>query len=174
MKSPNQGGVPLLVQRLRDEDDDEPQFKPLEWGLVRRLFSYTKPHAAKRNWLIVLTLFRSAQLPALVWLGAEIIAGPIARHETDRLLWWLAGYCALALFTDGLFHFRQRFALEIGELIVNGLRTEIFSHVQRMPMSFFHRVKLGRIISRVTSDVEAIRVGIQDSLFVSIVQIGQM
>jgi ATP-binding cassette subfamily B protein len=174
MKSPNQGGVPLLVQRLRDEDDDEPQFKPLEWGIVRRLFGYTKPHARKRNWLIVLTLFRSAQLPALVWLGAEIIAGPIARHETDRLVWWIAGFCALSLFTDGLFHFRQRFALEMGELIVNGLRTEIFSHVQRMPMSFFHRVKLGRIISRVTSDVEAIRVGIQDSLFVSIVQIGQM
>ena len=174
MKPTNSGGVPLLVQRVRDEDDDEPQFKPLAWGIVRRLYGYTQPHAAKRNWLIVLTLFRSAQLPALVWLAAEIIAGPIARHETDRLIWWLAGYCALALFTDGLFHFRQRFALEMGELIVNGLRSEIFAHVQRMPMSFFHRVKLGRIISRVTSDVEAIRVGIQDSLFVSIVQIGQM
>jgi len=174
MKVPNPGGVPLLVQRLRDEDDDEPQFKPLEWGLVRRLFSYTKPHAAKRNWLIVLTLFRAAQLPALVWLAAEIITGPVAGHQTGQLAWWIAGYCALALFTDGLFHFRQRFALEIGELIVNGLRSEIFAHVQRMPMSFFHRVKLGRIISRVTSDVEAIRVGIQDSLFVSIVQMGQM
>ena len=174
MKPPNQGGVPLLVQRLRDEDDDEPQFMPLEWGIIRRLFSYTKPHAKKRNWLIVLTFLRSVQLPALVWLAAEIIAGPIARHETGMLVWWIAGFCVLALATDGVFHFRQRFALELGELIVNGLRSEIFAHVQRMPMSFFHRVKLGRIISRVTSDVEAIRVGIQDSLFVSIVQIGQM
>ncbi len=174
MKPPTQGGVPMLVQRLRDEDDDEPQFKPLEWGIIRRLFGYTAPHARKRNWLIVLTIFRAMQLPGLVWLGAEIIAGPIARHETEHLGVWIAAFCALALATDGLFHFRQRFALEMGELIVNGLRSEIFSHVQRMPMSFFHRVKLGRIISRVTSDVEAIRVGIQDSLFVSIVQIGQM
>ena len=175
MKPPVQNaGVPLLVQRLRDEDDDEPQFKPLEWEIIRRLLGYTKPHARQRNWLIVLTLLRSSQLPALVWLGAEIIAGPIARHETDRLVWWLAGYCLLALLTDGLFHFRQRFALELGERIVNDLRLEIFMHVQRMPMSFFNRVKLGRIISRVTSDVEAVRVGIQDSLFVSIVQMGQM
>jgi ATP-binding cassette subfamily B protein len=174
MKPANQGNVPLLVHRVRDEDDDEPQFKPLEWGIVRRLLGYTKPHATKRNWLIVLTLLRSAQLPALVWLGAEIITGPIARHETSSLFWWIVGYCVLALLTDGLFHFRQRFALELGELIVNDLRTEIFRHVQCMPMSFFHRVKLGRIISRVTSDVEALRVGIQDSLFVSIVQIGQM
>jgi len=177
MKPPSiakEAGVPLLVQRLRDEDDDEPQFKPLEWGIILRLIGYTKLHVAKRNWLVVLTLMRAAQLPSLVWLGAEIITGPIAGHEPGRLFWWIAGYLALALFTDGCFHFRQRFALELGELLVNHLRSEIFSHVQRMPMSFFHRVKLGRIISRVTSDIEAIRLGVQDSLFVSIVQIGQM
>ncbi len=174
MKSSKQGAVPLLVQRIRDEDDDEPQFKPLEWGLLRRLYGCTRPHAAKRNWLIVLTIMRAGLLPAMVWLSAEIIIGPIARHETGQLFWWIAGYGVLALLTDGLFHFRQRFALELGELIVNGLRSAIFAQVQRMPMSFFHRVKLGRIISRVTSDVEALRVGIQDSLFVSIVQFGQM
>lgn len=177
MKPPSiakDAGVPMLVQRLRDEDDDEPQFKPLEWGIIRRLIGYTKLHAAKRNWLVVLTVMRAMQLPSLVWLGAEIITGPIAGHEASRLFWWIAGYLALAVFTDGCFHFRQRFALELGELMVNHLRSEIFSHVQRMPMSFFHRVKLGRIISRVTSDVEAIRLGVQDSLFVSIVQIGQM
>ena len=58
-----------------------------------------------------------------------------------------------------MFHFRQRYALEIGETVVNGLRADIFAKMQRQPMSFFHRMKLGRIISRVTSDVEAVRVG---------------
>lgn len=167
-------GVPLLVHRSRDEDEDEAQFKPLEWGLIRRLFRYTRPYAWKRNALILLTLLRSTQLPALVWLGARIITGPISRHETDHLAYWIFGYFMLGLVTDALFHFRQRFALELGESIVNDLRAEIFAHVQAMPMSFFHRMKLGRIISRVTSDVEALRVGIQDSLFVSIVQFGQM
>ncbi|MEZ6190255.1 MAG: ABC transporter transmembrane domain-containing protein [Phycisphaerales bacterium] len=41
-------------------------------------------------------------------------------------------------------------------------------------MRFFNRTKLGRIISRMTSDAEAIRAGVQDVLFVSIVQFGQM
>jgi ATP-binding cassette subfamily B protein len=172
---PKDAGVPLLVHRSRDDDeDDEVQFKPLEWGLVRRLFGYTRPHATKRNWLILLTVLRSMQLPALVWLGALIITRPIAQHDTANLPYWIAGYLALTVVTDVLFHFRQRYALELGESIVNDLRSEIFAHVQRMPMSFFHRVKLGRIISRVTSDVEALRVGIQDSFFVSIVQFGQM
>ena len=71
----------------------------------------------------------------------------------------------IALTTDGLFHFRQRYALEIGESVVNALRADFFARMQRQPMKFFNQVKLGRIISRVTSDVEAVRVGIQDVAF---------
>ncbi|MGC4072025.1 MAG: ABC transporter ATP-binding protein [Nibricoccus sp.] len=168
-------GRPLsLVQRLRDEDDDEPQSKPLEWGLIRRLFGYMRAHAGKRNTLLVLTVFRSAQLPGLVWLGSMIIAGPIADHNMKLLWWGLGAYALLAVLTDGFFHFRQRFALELGEMVVNRLRSEVFAHVQRMPMGFFHRTKIGRIIGRMTSDVETVRTAIQDVFFVSIVQVGQM
>ena len=168
-------GRPLsLVQRLRDEEADEPQFKPLEWGIIRRLFGYMRPNATKRNGLLALTLLRSAQLPALVWLASTIIAGPIADHDL-KLVWWGVGaYAAMAFLTDGFFHFRQRFALELGEAVVNRLRSEVFAHVQRMPMGFFNRMKLGRIIGRMTSDVETVRTAIQDVFFVSIVQIGQM
>ena len=163
----------ILVQRSREDEDDE-QFKPLEWGLIRRLFGYTKAVAAKRNWLIALTIVRSAQLPAFSWLMAGIINGPITHRDLARLALGVSGYAILAITTDGVFHFRQRFALEIGESVVNQLRSEIFARVQRQPMSFFHRVKLGRIISRVTSDVEALRVGIQDVFFVSVIQFGSM
>ena len=162
-----------LVHRVQD-DDDEARVRPLEWGLIRRLFGYTRPVRKKRNRLLVFTLIRSAQLPALVWASAAIISGPIARHEVGALPWAVLAYAALAVSTDLLFHWRQRYALEIGETVVNGLRADIFAKTQRQPMSFFHRVKLGRIISRITSDVEALRVGIQDVAFVSAIQLGQM
>jgi ATP-binding cassette subfamily B protein len=162
-----------LVQRPRDDEDEE-QFKPLEWGLIRRLFGYTSAVTAKRNLLIAFTVIRSAQLPAFSWLMAVIINGPITHRDVTGIALGVAGYALLALSTDGLFHFRQRYALEIGEAVVNQIRSEIFARVQRMPMSFFHRVKLGRIISRVTSDVESLRVGIQDVLFVCVIQTGQM
>ncbi|HEY1848907.1 MAG TPA: ABC transporter ATP-binding protein, partial [Opitutaceae bacterium] len=124
--------------------------------------------------MVVLTLIRSAQLPALVVVTAFVIKGPIAHGNVHGILLGTAGFLALAIMTDVMFHFRQRYALEIGETAVNGLRAEIFEKTQRQPMSFFHRVKLGRIISRVTSDVEAVRVGIQDVGFVSAIQFGQM
>jgi ATP-binding cassette, subfamily B, bacterial len=163
-----------LVRRVRDEDDDEEQFKPLEWGLIRRMFLYAAPVKGKLTALSIMSVIRSAQLPAFAWIMALIIKGPISRGDLNGIAWGLAGYALLALSTDGLFHFRQRYALEIGETVVNGLRADIFAKTQRQPMSFFHRMKLGRIIGRVTSDVEALRLGIQDVLFVSVIQFGQM
>jgi ABC-type multidrug transport system fused ATPase/permease subunit len=172
--APTPSGRPLaLVQRVRDEEP-EAEVKPLDWGIVSRLIGYTRPFARKRNWLIILTVLRAGQLPALAWMTALIIAGPISRGELSPLFWWITGYAVLAVFTDGFFHFRQRFALEIGEAVVSRMRADIFDHVSRMPMSFFHRVKLGRILSRVTSDVESLRVGIEHVFFVGIVQLGQM
>jgi ATP-binding cassette subfamily B protein len=163
-----------LVRRLRDDEDDEEIQKPLEWSLIRRMFLYAAPVKKKVTALSVLTFIRAAQLPALVWLATIIIKGPISHGDAAALWAGVFGYAVLALSTDGLFHFRQRYALEIGETVVNGLRAEIFAKVQRQPMSFFQRMKLGRIIGRLTSDVEALRVGIQDVLFVSAVQGGQM
>lgn len=175
---PGPGGRDLmLVYRARDEDDEE-QFRPLEWGLIRRLFSYASPVRRKLLALSILTVIRAAQLPLLPWLVSAVIGlisqGVITRDDPHWLWWGVAVYAVLALLTDVLFHFRQRYALEVGEVVVNRLRADIFAKVQRQPMSFFHRVKLGRIISRVTSDVEALRVGIQDVLFVSVIQAGQM
>ena len=163
-----------LTRRESDDDEDEEQFKPLEWGLIRRLFTYTRPFAAKRNTLIGLTLIRSMQIPAITWAMGRIIAGPIERHELEILPWAVLGYGVLAIVTDGMFHFRQRYALELGEEVVTALRQAIFDRMQSMPMSFFHRTKLGRIIGRVTTDVETVRAGIQDVLFVGIIQFGQM
>jgi ATP-binding cassette subfamily B protein len=86
----------------------------------------------------------------------------------------MVGFTALALTTQWVMHFRQRFAYELGEAVVFDLRNHIFAHLQSMPMSFYHRTKLGRIISRMTSDVEDVRMGVQEVLYVSLVQVGQM
>ncbi len=163
-----------LVHRVRDPDDDEEQFKPLDWRLIRRILTYASPVRRKLSIMVLLTLARSAQLPALAWVTALVITGPVANGDTHGILLGTLGFASLAVLTDVMFHFRQRYALEIGETVVNGMRSDIFSKTQRQPMSFFHRIKLGRILSRVTSDLEAVRVGIQDVGFVSAIQFGQM
>src|SRR5687768_876496 len=135
---------------------------------------YTQPYAAKRNWLLVLVLMRAIQLPALTWIVAAVIDGPIQRENVSGVMWGAAGFAVLALSTQLVMHFRQRLALELGESVVCDLRNAMFEHLQQMPMGWYNRTKVGRIISRMTSDVEDVRVGVQEVLFVSLVQLGQM
>ncbi len=164
---------PTLV-RLTHQDDDHRRQRPLDFRLISRLMTYTQPYAAKRNGLLVMVLIRSIQLPALTWMVAAVIKGPIARDDLRGLAWGAAGFAAPALSTQAVMHFRQRWALELGEAVVADLRLALFAHLQRLPLSWFHRTKVGRTISRMTSDTEDVRVGVQEVLFVSLVQLGQM
>jgi ATP-binding cassette subfamily B protein len=167
--------VPVQITRLRHDLDREPDTRPLDFGLIRRLLTYTKPYAAKRNWLLVTVALRAIQLPCVAWVIGAVINGPIAgKAPLSGVLSGAAGLLALALFTQINFHYRQRLALELGEAVIRDLQQQIFTHLQKMPMSFFNRTKIGRIISRVTSDCEAMRIGVQDVLFVTLVGLGQM
>jgi ATP-binding cassette, subfamily B, bacterial len=161
------------IQRETDDEENIHQ-RPLEYGLMVRLFSYTKPYRRKRNWLIALVITRAIQLPTLAWMIGETISGPIARHDAHGTLLAAGGFLAFAAVTQFMFHFRQRLALELGEAVIQDLRRDIYAHLLKMPMSFFNRTKIGRIISRFTSDAEAVRVGVQDVAFVTSVQLGQM
>lgn len=159
---------------LRRADDYESDRHPLELRLVSRIFGYTRPYRAKRNWLLLLVFLRSLQLPGLTWLTAAVITGPVQRHDVAGVAWGTLAFAALAVFTQVVMHYRQRLALELGEAVVHDLRRDLFAHLVRLPMSFFNQTRLGRVISRMTSDVENVRAGVQEVLFVSIVQIGQM
>jgi len=152
------------------QEEREADKAPLQWPLIRRIFRYTNPYATKRNWLFALTFTRGVQLSALAWLIGRTINGPISNRNLTEIYWYAAAYFGLALFTIVNFHFRQRFALEIGEAVVHDMRTELFAKLMTMPMSFFNQTKFGRIISRLTSDIDSVRAGVQDVVFVLVVQ----
>ncbi len=146
----------------------------LDWQLVRRLFDYTRPYASTRNWLVLLVVIRAVQLPLISWAIARIISGPIAKLDSGSTLLGVSGLLALIVSTEALFMYRIRLALRLGESVVFDMRSQLYAHMLRLPMSFFNKMPLGTLISRVTSDVDVIRIGIQDVVFVSTVQFGSM
>ncbi len=157
-----------------DRRDDEKRHRPLDAHLFRRLFEYTRPYARKRNALFAVVLVRSIQLPLMAALLGWIIKNPISDGDIRTTIMATAGFAAMGLFTQFVLHFRQRWSMELGEQVVHDLRRDLFEHVQRMTMSHHDRTKIGRIISRFTSDCEALRQGVQSVLFISMVQLGQM
>ncbi|MDA1231945.1 MAG: ABC transporter ATP-binding protein [Planctomycetota bacterium] len=156
------------------EHEDEPRQKPLDFRLISRLMEATRPYGRKRFRLLVVVVIRAIQLPALTWLLAAVIRGPIANKDSVGVLQGAFVFAALALSTQLIMHYRQRLALELGESVVTDLRNRLFRHIQRMPMRWFHTNRIGRVISRMTSDVEDIRIGVQEVFYVTLVQFIQM
>jgi ATP-binding cassette, subfamily B, bacterial len=148
--------------------------RPLDFGLIRRLFSFTRPHARTRNLLLLLVVARAIQLPVIAWGTARIISGPVAHRDLDGTLRYVIAFLAFTAFTEYLFVYRMRLALRLGEAVVRDLRHDIYRHLLEMPVSYFKRTQIGRLINRVTSDVDAVRVGVQDVAFVSTVQAGNL
>jgi ATP-binding cassette subfamily B protein len=148
--------------------------RPLDFGIVRRLYACTQPYGRLRMLLLVLVVLRSVQLPIIAWITAWVISGPIAAHDTPGILRGVLGFLAWTAFTAYCFVFRSRLALELGESVVSDLRHQIYAHLLRLPMSFFNRTEVGRLIGRVIHDVDSVRLGVQDVFFVSVVQCGSM
>lgn len=159
---------------LRGIGEARPPGAAIDWKVVKRVLAYTRPYAAKRNFVVALTLFRAAQKPALAWLLAAIINGPVTHGDYATTLLWTLGFLALLVSTALVFHLRQRHQLELGESVIHDLRNDLFANLQRMPLSYFHKTKLGRILSRVITDIESVRRGLQQVFFFSVLLIGQM
>ena len=151
-----------------------PPAQLLDFQILRRLLTCMRPYAAQRNVLVALVIARSIQLPLLAWWLGGVMGGPVARGDWPGTFSGAVGFLGLAVLTELCFVARIRLALELGESVMRDLRREVFEALLRQRMSFFKSTRLGTILSRVNSDIEAVRVGIQDVLFVSIVQGGQM
>ncbi len=152
----------------------EAEASALDWRILRRILTHTRPYAAKRNTIFALTVARAIQKPAMAWAIAAVINGPITGGDYSGAVWGAAGFFALALVTELTFHFRQRLQLELGEAVVHDLRNDVFRQLQRMPLSYFNKTKLGRILGRVITDIESVRRGVQNVFFFSLMLFGQM
>jgi ATP-binding cassette subfamily B protein len=125
-----------------------------------------------RNALSAIVVLRAIQLPFVTWAMARVLSGPIARRDAAGTVTGIIGFLALAAFTEICFVYRARFALRLGEAVVHDLRDAVYAHLMRMPMSFFSRAPVGGLVARITSDIDVVRIGVQDVAFVSTVQAG--
>lgn len=130
--------------------------KAYDARLARRLFRYLKPYAG-RVILAVLVLIAVAAL--------EIVGPLLTREAIDRaipegdisLLWLLVAlYAGTLLLAFVLDYVQTVLTTWLGQRIMYDLRVEVFAHLQRLPLRFFDRNPVGRLMTRVTNDIEVL------------------
>jgi ATP-binding cassette subfamily B protein len=137
-------------------DRDDVLGRAYDARLMRRLGAFVAPyHALVAGSLLTLFAAGAVQL-VQPYLVKEVIDGFIVKRRADGLL-LPAALFLLTMGVDFALSFLQVFLLErTGQSVVFDLRNAVFAHLQRLPSSFFDRSPVGRLMTRVTTDVEAI------------------
>ena len=135
-------------------DSDEITGRHLDWALLRRfigyLLAYRGPALAALLLLPVVTAAKLIQ-PYLLMVAIDSYIIP-GRFEG---LWWIAVLFLLALAAESLFTYAQVYAVQwVGQRVMADLRRTGFARLLRLPVSFFDRQPSGRLVTRMTSDVE--------------------
>ncbi len=136
--------------------EEEKLEKHYDAALMRRLLHYVKPYRKHMAIAILLLLIASVLETAGPYLIKIGIDEHIARSDSAGL-WKIGGLYLLVLVLGFAFNYARRFVMDwIGQHVVFDLRLQVFSHLQKLPLSFFDRNQVGRLMTRVTSDVEAL------------------
>jgi ATP-binding cassette subfamily B multidrug efflux pump len=138
----------------------EPGDRPgaaLDSHLLRRLWPFVKPHVHLLFYGLVCLLLLSACRLAMPWLVKVAIDDYLAIGDLEGYYPLLVAFLVVGLL-NGLLRRSQHIAMETaGQNALLDLRLAIFRHLQQLPASFFDKNSTGRLVGRVTTDVEALQ-----------------
>lgn len=124
--------------------------------LMRRIARYLAPY----KWWVLVAFVLTAGASFLGPLRPRLVQEAIDGYIVPGDLEGLQGIVLLlvgALVGEGIFSLMQGYLTQwIGQNAIYDLRTKVFRHIQRQPLRFFDRTPVGRLITRATSDVEAL------------------
>ncbi|MBI3178407.1 MAG: ABC transporter ATP-binding protein, partial [Deltaproteobacteria bacterium] len=125
-------------------------------ALARRLLAYLGAH--KRLFALALLLYPLGALSVVIppFLVREILDVVIPGRDLG-LLHLFAGLYLGALFLEYASGFASLQAMSVlGQRAMRTLRSDLFAKVQKLPAAYFDRTPSGRILTRLTNDVEAL------------------
>ncbi len=144
-------------RNLKAYHEEELQSGFSDGGLLADLFPFLRPHTF---WLtvavstIVVTALLSLTRP-LIMLWA--IDGSFATGDPTIMMQGGAAFAAVAIL-EQLLGFAQMYSTQVvGARAMADLRLRVFRFLGNLPLSFFERQPVGRIVTRVTNDVDAIQ-----------------
>jgi len=138
------------------QQEEEVQERPFDKRLLLRLLVYLRPYKGRVAAALALILVSaiSGQLgPSLTQIAVD---EHLLKGDLEGLRWIiLLFFGSLAL--QYLAQYGQTMVTELtGQYAMRDLRRQIFVHLQHLPMRYFDRTPVGRIMTRTTNDVEAL------------------
>jgi len=133
-------------------------------GSIKRYMKFVKPY----KWMIIFTILIGIvkfAIPLFMPLLMKIVIDDIigsdiltAEEATRQLFYWLGGtMLVFFLIRPPVEYYRQFYAQYVSNKILYDIRENLYSHLQKLSLSYYSNTRAGEIISRVINDVEQTR-----------------
>ncbi len=122
-------------------------------GTTARMMRFAVPYRAILA-VFLPVVIADAVLVAINPLILRAIIDTGIPHHDNALVLGLAGLAAVVALADaGLSLYERRASAIVGEGLIYDMRSQVFRHIQRMPLAFFTRTQTGALVSRLNNDV---------------------
>ena len=144
------GGWGAMRSFTRDRSATRQRLAP---GTTRRIVSFARPYTSFVVTLTVLLAVDAALGATTPLLFREIINQGVLGRDAGLVVTLALVVGAIAVVTAGLGLVERYCGSRIGEGLIFDMRSQVFAHLQRMPLAFFTRTQTGALVSRLNNDV---------------------
>ena len=155
----DKGESPALSQRMPDADSS-----PQPTALRRLLREAVKPYAGAFILASGCMALVASSTAALAWLMDPVVNRIFVERRADLL--WPVGIAVFASFAvKGIAAYGQTMIMtRVGQTILTDLQNRLYSHLLQMDLAFFAAHRTGTLISRLTTDINAMRLAVSTAL----------
>lgn len=136
--------------------EQETDAKRVDYRLLRRLLQFLKPYKLHLIGGVLLTLASSALGPLRPFITRIAVDDHIAKGDLNGLFIFIAIIFGLVIVQGATQYALSLLMTWIGQRVLLDIRNTLFKHVQALALRFYDTTPVGRIVTRVTSDVEVL------------------
>jgi ATP-binding cassette subfamily B multidrug efflux pump len=152
-------------------EEEEVFGKAYDPRIVRRIWSYVRPYRLQVVISVVAVLaFTLTQLAIPLLIRYAIDNGMAAGADRSVLAWVIGGFAITILINYAASYVQESTVGNVAEHLLFDLRRAMFSHLQRVSLSFMDKTEVGRLMSRLQGDVNSM----QEFLETSVMSVGDI
>ncbi|HYC56118.1 MAG TPA: ABC transporter ATP-binding protein [Candidatus Binatia bacterium] len=140
----------------RGTADEQQLLGTRDWAMLRSMWRFVAPYKWTFFASLALLPLISACLLAQPWIVKHAIDGYIAVGTTDGLWWWAIAFGVMVIAEFTLLYWQHVLTMLVAQKALSDLRIAVFQKVASMETAFFDRNPVGRLVTRMTTDVDVI------------------
>jgi ATP-binding cassette subfamily B protein len=146
--------------------------KVFDSNIVRRIWSFVRPYRTKIYWAVLAVLtFTAMQLLIPLIIRYAIDHGmQVGSDSQSILIWSIVAFLAAILINFGASYAQETLVGGVAEDVLFDIRKAMFTHLQRVSLSWMDKTEVGRLMSRLQGDVNSM----QEFLETSVLSVGDI